>query len=729
VSLAKFKGLDQELALKLIEHGQEGAVGSFVELFQGLDRDMALKLIELGRSQDVARNLGQFQGLDQEVALKLILIGPDTGQYVAEHLEKFQGLDYHDVALKLIKARAGRSVANNLEKFGDLDRHELALELIEAGNGSDILSYFEKFQGLDHCELALKLIEAGEARRVGNYLANFRGLDRDIALKLVKMGIGVAVAEHLESFQGLDDDLIGRLVDSALKEGQVLTACAVNARRPQPDKVLIKAFDDFGEAVTPEIYSTYAGLAQGEIPEEAGELGIRHSGVEGMSELMTRLREIRHDFISGQLEPQVILDSPIARQWLKTATRYESSEWGAHGEGAFTQTVEYYLEVRESLRPLPEGYVPSEVVHVAKIDVEKQAEFVHDQGFLVRYGELTASCKEALDLIDDEQASDKLRDRIKAKRDRLIVEIEVAMAKQENPKARANLEQQKARLAILGFESFDPLEALGQLVPLRKQFEEELRLLAFHAAFKLHPAEQNAKLSSDQERPAVPELSWLINFADHVTVQETLAKHERYAKDKETLKCLKGVLNVSALEQELARWRNQETRGTMDLGFVPNRSLATEFSGHFADACWASKEESILEDHPNFIGLTMVQNPGDPKFESIAGGAFLIETQDEFEEPLLVIRGLNPRENVVNQLSPEDFWKKLVGYLKPLAEAKGRKLAVVIDNHSGGAATNRPVLFDFLSELSKTMELVTLAEDEDTEFNGYNIRGCTYLVG
>lgn len=96
--------------------------------------------------------------------------------------------------------------------------------------------------------------------------------------------------------------------------------------------------------------------------------------------------------------------------------------------------------------------------------------------------------------------------------------------------------------------------------------------------------------------------------------------------------------------------------------------------------------------------------------------------------PLLVIRGLNPQENVINSLDVKDFFAQVVAYLKPIAEKQGRKLAIVIDGASGCAATNRPVLFKHLEEQKSTLKPVILKPNKNTDFNGYNITHTCFLL-
>ena len=58
----------------------------------------------------------------------------------------------------------------------------------------------------------------------------------------------------------------------------------------------------------------------------------------------------------------------------------------------------------------------------------------------------------------------------------------------------------------------------------------------------------------------------------------------------------------------------------------------------------------------------------------------------------------------------------------------GRTLAMVIDDHSGGSATNRPLLFAYLSGLKSSLTQVKGVVAADTKFNGYDISSHVYLM-
>jgi hypothetical protein len=519
-----------------------------------------------------------------------------------------------------------------------------------------------------------------------------------------------------------------RGMEIRLEWGDILNAVKINSIFNLGDKTLEQVANDFGDFATRDIYEAYKELNDGNISESLKQIGVKHPGEAGKNELRRGLRSFEDNFLKGGADENTILENPIIKTDVKRMVRYENSEWGGHDERDFDSTIKTYIELKDEIRPLPEEYEDSEVLRVPKIDKEAQEEFKHTEAFLTRYGTLLQSVKEARHLIDNTDGLKEVLETMKEKREHLLSEIEGDMEKQTNPKARENLLKRKELLQSVNLESIkNPQKLFSDLLSFKGTFDEELRELVFYASFKLNPNTRDMDLDEFEARkPSMEQLSQLLNFVNHITNQETLKK---YFTDKEASKKFQGLVNVSALEQEMARWQNQSTvKGTMPLQFSPHRDLLTEFSGHIADACWASKYESILKEFPNFISLIMVQNPESEKDRRLAGSSMLIETESEDSEPLLVIRGLNPQENIINQLSVEDFYEQLVAYLKPIAEKQGRKLAITIDYHSGGSGTNRPTLFAFLDELRDKLEKVYLKSYEDTEFNGYDIKNDVYLI-
>ncbi len=527
-----------------------------------------------------------------------------------------------------------------------------------------------------------------------------------------------------------------------ISEGKIKTAIEVNNEfHLGEEKVLQRVYDDFGDAANFEIYEIYRDLLIGRIPKSLP--GIKQAGEAGINQFKQTLRGLQKDLLQDEADKEM-LESSAIQPWLMNIVGYESSEWGEHNQGAFRDTVDRYLHLKAKrfIRPLSPEYKESEVLKIPKIDKEKQEEFKHIPAFLSRYDTILSSLQEARALSDQPDGIIQLFDRLSKTRDEQLIHLDEQtiklqsskMPEDRRAKALENIKKQKELLDSLDLKhikSGQGPQEIFRVLSSFKSFNDDLRTLVFYASFSMNPQYKTAELSgASKQKPTLGELSWVMNFTDHITNQETLSK---YFSDEESLKRFNSLLNISALEQEMARMQNQKKGGEMPFQFVPTRNLLTEFSGHIADACWASKYDSILEEFPNFVSLIMVQNPEKEKDAHLAGAAMLIETESRRGEPLLVIRGLNPKENVINQLSVEDFYNELVNYLKPIAEKQGRKLAIVIDDHSGGAGTNRPVLFSFLSGLQGKLKRISLRlgsseDDEIYVFNGYDISDDVYLV-
>jgi len=264
-------------------------------------------------------------------------------------------------------------------------------------------------------------------------------------------------------------------------------------------------------------------------------------------------------------------------------------------------------------------------------------------------------------------------------------------------------------------------------MPLSKfqEFYPLLRKIAYFVTLKNSQTE-TVKMKSLTEQSEIQEknIEELLGFDDAVQESFKIFKN-KYSNDE-----FRKITSTKAITDEQERIRKfkleQSEVRTTAFEFIPTRGILMEFSGQIAGACWASKYDSIAKEFPNFTSIIMVQNPG-TKFERLAGAYFLIETTSQDGTPLLVIRGLNPIENVINSMDVADFFEKTVSHAKGIANKMGRKLAIVIDNHRGGAATNRGAVYNHLAELAPNLEKIIL-NTEDTTFNNYNISTNTYLL-
>jgi len=217
--LEHFKNLDHQIiAQKIIEAGGGDDVSKLLGDLKDLNKTIALKLIDLGKAESVIYYIDKFNNLDQEVVLRLI--ENKKIRKVIEILDKFVNLDFKEIAISMIENEQGNLIIYFKNKFEDLGMSdkELADRLIEAGYAGLVAGHLKNFQdkNLDYKKLADQLFENDEEEKIAWYLEEFKGLDhQEIADRLLKKGKGRYFAEKLDKFNGLDhQDLANKLYEA-----------------------------------------------------------------------------------------------------------------------------------------------------------------------------------------------------------------------------------------------------------------------------------------------------------------------------------------------------------------------------------------------------------------------------------------------------------------------------------------------------------------------------------
>ncbi len=544
-------------------------------------------------------------------------------------------------------------------------------------------------------------------------------------------------------------------IRQALKNNKIEFAIELTIIFKLPDlRALERTMRIFGTSAGTSSFYAVSDLNNGKISREVAELGIEKTGETGLLQLERKMRRIRHEFLFTNIDPKQELfnqlQNSIVGDSIKGLVRYTSSEWGKHDQNSFSDLLlNYKKAIEKGAKELDSTFVPSQILQIETLE-DLSADFTYSKGFLDRFAVLAKELQAAQRLVKEneeggfakellievaqlaEKELEKIRERIAYYKE-VQVNPEKAVDKKDiksAPFAIKNLETQQARLKELQISqtTFSMQELFSRVAEIPGA-DSQLRKMIFGLSFHLNDAHyRNQSFApANPEAPSEAEATAILNFVDHITNQETFAQ---YFTDEKTKKQFQSITSTIAIQEEVRRMNGtRESSGkTRDYVFIPSRDFKTELSGHMSDACWANKYPSMIQALPNFTFLTFVENPGNEKYERITGGTFLIQTKARDGTPLLVIRGLNPIENVANALNLKDFVVKLKAYLEPIAKEQGRRLAIVIDDHSGGSATNRPALFAYLTELKKTLKQAPLASNEETIFNEYNITECTYYI-
>ena len=737
--------LDSNLALEIISRGGAAEVAACLSRFEPLSPRVFHALFEENRFE-IFKNLFCFTGLTKADAIDIVSSGilrEEDLRLLERMTECFDGLAIDkDYAEALIKGRHFDNLINILDTLVGINKADIAEKMIEAGGVDKVIINLNKFEGVDHKYVANAAIENNRANILLLNFDEFSDLDKnDLLKRLLEAGLYSEVVSYFELFVDLKlDRAVGQqLVENALADPEFdigSIAYVSESFKPPINRALAVANEMFGEYLTRSMYETVKKIKEGSCSrDDLRTLGIDESGESGIRQLRAGLEKFKKDVLEPDFDARRLIDSPFHRQYYKAIVRFDESEWGYSTDEHFDEliTTRVRLDDERAIQPLAEAYAPSGEVRVARIDRDDQELFRYSEQFLNRYGTLRRSLQDAVQILDDNHALSKMVESMATTRESVIANMEAKIllkpkdAKEEVGWERRNraIREKIDNLKSLELRSVKDFQNNFTVLAQFAEFQGDMRQLVFYYALKKNKNYRD-KVEELVGRgvPTFDDVGAMVNFVGHIVNEETWAD---YFTDRQSVKAFENLVNVRALEEEFARAQNSATKGELPMEFVPTRGLLMEYSGYVADACWASVYKSIAKDFPNFFAVTIVQNRG-TKHERLAGASMMIETEAEDGRSLLVIRGLNPQENVINGLSVKDFFEKYVSYAWEQAKKAGRELAIVVDDHCGGSATNRPALFEYLTDVSSTLTPIKLRSKDDTTFNEYNIVDNVYLL-
>ena len=663
----------------------------------------------------------------------------------------------------------------------------IASHLIQAGDIMGVLCQIDRFDGIDHQAIAEQACSAGYTQRLLGDLIHFPNgsLNVDLAEQLLATEHGYEVAYALRKFDDPDGKVAAQLLGQSITylneipramQSQLKNSPAVRqvlAEHRDSDIQAILRSEDQG------LLSSYAAIAGDDLPPAmlhardvfgtvgvAGtrianmilnaeaptdymkSLGITESGLAGIDQMKQQVSEFLAEFQAGDISPErahQLEKSAILREALISVTGYRESTWGSSGGNELRQKIGYHNRAVEDGRiaPLKPGYAASTTYELTTVKAKKER-VTWTQDATERYQLLYSDMQQAARMAGQRggirRAMEDLRQAIDGVADGITSQLEAIDA--NDPKAdfkRQNLEQRLGKLTAylqqvddnewvdgsrFVLESpADATRAFSELSP-HKELHGQLRRLVFAWAMRKEPV--HAEIARDlSPEPTLDSMSNMREFVEHIVNQET---YGNYFSNKKQAGQFKQMNSTKALEEAMQRYQQQADRtGTTKLQFIPTRGLLMEMSGQIADACWADQYQSIAETLPNFTAVIMKARPGQAN-ERVVGAGMLIETEDTATgEKVLLMRGLNPTENYIHKVDVGDFYQAATDYVRQQAQAIGAKPAIVIDNHIGGAATNRPTLFGYMSAERRELQRIPVPF-EDTEFNGYNVSGDSYAL-
>lgn len=663
----------------------------------------------------------------------------------------------------------------------------IASHLIQAGNIMDVLCQIDRFDGIDHQAIAEQAYRAGHTQRLLGDLIYFPNgsLNVDLAEQLLATEHGYEVAYALRKFDDPDGKVAAQLLGRSITYLNEIPRAMHSQLKDSPAvrQILAEHRDSDIQAILRSedqgLLSSYAAIAGDDLPPAmlsakdvfgtvgvAGtrianmilnaeaptdymkSLGITETGQAGIDQMKQQVSEFLAEFQAGDISPErahQLEKSAILREALMNVTGYREGTWGSSSGNELRQKIRYYNKAVEDGRiaPLKPGYAASTTYELTTVKAKKERA-TWTQDATERYQLLCRDMQRAALMAGQQggirRAMEDLRQAIDGVADGLASQLEAIDA--DDPKAefkRRNLEQRLGKLTAylqqvdnnewvddsqFVLESpADATRAFSELYP-HKELHGQLRRLVFAWAMRKEPV--HAEIARDlSPEPTLDSMSNMREFIEHIVNQET---YGNYFSAKKQAEQFKQMNSTKALEEAMQRHQQLADRtGTTKLQFIPTRGLLMEMSGQIADACWADQYQSIAETLPNFTAVIMKARPGQAN-ERVVGAGMLIETKDTTTgEKVLLMRGLNPTENYIHKVDVGDFYQAATDYVRQQAQAIGAKPAIVIDNHTGGAATTRPTLFGYMSAERRELQRIPVPF-KDTEFNGYNVSGDSYAL-
>jgi hypothetical protein len=221
-----YKGLDSEIAKKLIRLGEIDFVANDLNRFEKLDIEVAQLLYKSGYSRNVAEMLGRFEALDyMELVRQLIKDG--EGKFVTEMIRKIEGFAQHLEHNEVVQQLGTKYSMRSLVGFKGLNA-KTAHVLINNGDIATVIGNIYRFEKLD-TKIAINIFNSSvipnyrldesaksqKARIVAENLERFEGLDESVAESLIRERHSQQVAKHIDSFTELN----GRVAQQLIADG------------------------------------------------------------------------------------------------------------------------------------------------------------------------------------------------------------------------------------------------------------------------------------------------------------------------------------------------------------------------------------------------------------------------------------------------------------------------------------------------------------------------------
>lgn len=160
----------------------------------------------------------------------------------------------------------------------------------------------------------------------------------------------------------------------------------------------------------------------------------------------------------------------------------------------------------------------------------------------------------------------------------------------------------------------------------------------------------------------------------------------------------------------------------MEVAMVPSQGVLRIFSGDTGDACFTSRHGDLAQGkYPDLHAYTFVTGRDTPH-ERFAGSVLFVEATKESEdqEPVLIVRASNPRENLIQAVDEEELIRGILEEAIEVAKRRGIPNVVVPLDRASASCSNRPAVARYYSKHFGSNNKIGLKDTPETRFNGYD---------
>lgn len=487
----------------------------------------------------------------------------------------------------------------------------------------------------------------------------------------------------------------------------------------------LEVINKFGKNTPQELADIYKKMKNNSL-SKADKINLRKLGLKNFNdnELKQKMWQVRDNLIDNDKINPKLLENPLAIALIKANVRFKKSQW--KGDYDFEEILENFFtfQKKHPEKTLIDSEYPEKIIKVAKKEKEERI-FSKNQkrSYKKRLKEIKVVKN---DLTEKERiVFEKYKSEILFELNKNVEKLKKRLENKEKESPAYNgiknkiskLEKQIKENKITN--NFDNLLKINLTITGNKNLNLILNKILWYKAQKGFGNYIGEELNLNEEINQ-EDIDKIREKGNHILAEEYLKKLNQGLNIENKIKRenILNILNIASLKKK--EKTKDKIQGEQEILIKASRALLMEFSGYFSDTCWTS-ESLLAKEYPWLSSLIFINKPNSVRDKKLVGSCFIIEGKTDEGEGILILRGNNPLKNFISELSVDDFMNKLLEYLEEVAKAKGiKKIALVLDDHAAGAASNREEIFDYYEEKYNKNKIIKL--DQSYEVNDYDLK-------